>query len=195
MTNATLTSEDIQAAAQSWLAWSATNICFSEVDGQVKLLLGVRGQPAASIPEPGQYCLIGGFNTVVPGPAMFEDVADAHLKAQLGLLPGQFLASGFLPCEYHMREITESLKTAVGPLHIKRVAFDRVVWVGEDEIETIKPQGKLSDVRWVTKEEFDALVNTGQLSFPHQVDHVFEAFRIAENYEVSTDSFGPMWVA
>jgi len=196
MTEKTYTTEEIAAATQSWLAWSATNICFSEVDGVTKLLLGIRGQPAQSIPEPGQYCLIGGFNTVVPGPAMFEKAANAHMKAQLGLdWEGHYLASDFLPCEYDMTEITEPLKTALGPLDIKRVAFDRVVWIREDFVPEIQPQGKISGIQWVTKEEFEALFDTGELSFPHQAQHMFDAFQIAENSDYSIDCFGPEWAA
>ena len=121
--NELLGTEEVAKMIRSWLAWSATNIIFGP-DG--RLLLGVRSNAEQrAIPEPGDLALVGGFNTVLDGPAMWADVANAHAKAQLGidLTPEQ--CSPFLPCEYDMAEITEPLKTPQGELVIKRVAFDR----------------------------------------------------------------------
>ena len=166
--------DELDGMLKSWLAWSATNIMFFP-DGD--LLLGVRSNAEVrSIPEPGDLALIGGFNTVVAGPAMFRDAADAHAKAQLGIVLTPDQCSGFLPCEYEMADISEPLKTPQGALNIKRVEFDRIVVLTDEQVTALKPQGKLRDYLKVSREEFNNMVDGGDISFPHQVEHVRMVF-------------------
>lgn len=168
-------SEELEAMHRSWEAWSATNIMFTP-DG--KLVLGLRTVKPESIPEPGDYALVGGFNTLVAPPAMRRDVADAHAKDQLNidLVPGQ--SSTFLPCEYEMSEIKDPLKTSNGPIHIKRTAFDRITLLTKEQVESLQPQGKLKGVECVTEQQFERLVESGKLSFHHQIEHVRMAFKL-----------------
>lgn len=160
--NEVLGQDGVATMIRSWMAWSATNIMFGP-DG--KLLLGVRSnaEPRA-IPEAGDVALVGGFNTVIDGPAMFRDVADAHAKVQLGIVLTPEQCTGFLPCEYEMADMDGPLKTPQGVLNIKRVAFDRIVVLTEEQVAAIVPTGKLRDVVWATREEFEAMVEAGTLS-------------------------------
>lgn len=179
------TADELNQLIRSWLAYSATNIIFAEIDGKVELLLGIRTNPAESIPEPGDHCLIGGFNhQIYPSPSMLADVADGHAVGQLGirLEPGQ--CSPFLACEYDMAKILGSLKTPYGEVHIKRVAFVRMVMLDADQVTQITPQGKINAIRWVTREEFEALAQSGELSFPHQLEHVRKAFVWARDGDI-----------
>ncbi|PIZ31500.1 MAG: hypothetical protein COY40_01835 [Alphaproteobacteria bacterium CG_4_10_14_0_8_um_filter_53_9] len=189
------TADEIGNLLRSWLAFSATNIMF-DVTGKVpRLLLGLRKAPAASIPEPGAYSLgAAGFNTVVPGPAMLEDVANAHAKAQLGIELNADQCSPFLPCEYTMADISDPLNTLFGPLNIKRVAFDRIVFLDDNQMAALQqlkddnlhfPEGsKLKAIQFMTWEEFRNLEGTGTLSFPFQVDHVLDGFGFAQRRQL-----------
>lgn len=181
--NEAMTADELNTMTRSWLAWSATNIVFARFVGGPKLLLGLRAVPAQSIPEPGDYALVGGFNTILPSPAMFADVANAHLKAQLGLEVSADQCGDFMPCEYPMEEISAPLKTPNGALPIKRVAFDRLVLLEAAQVAAATPMGKLKAIEWVDGVQFETLVGTGKLSFPFQIDHVREGFRRYDRFE------------
>ncbi len=173
----TYSREDLLAAIAAWQAWSVANLCFSQVEGQTKLLLGQRRQPPTAIPEPGQYALIGGFNDILPGPAMFADLANAHMLHQISLRHGDHYTSGdFVPCEFPMEIISAPLNTPLGPLPIKRVSNMRLVWIDPDAIPAIMPQNKIANVQWVTLEELSTLALAKQLTFPHQVEMVMQIF-------------------
>lgn len=107
---------------------------------------------------------------------MLADLADAHLREQLGLTdvsPQQ--CSPFMPCEYNMREISEPLKTPFGSLDIKRIAFDRIVHLTAEQSAAMKAGGKLETLERFSKSELQALVESGGCSFPHQLGDVYMA--------------------
>lgn len=177
-----MTAEGIAQMHGSWLAYSTSSLLF-DMDGD-KLLLGVRAMPPEAIPEVGDLCLPGGFNTYVPAPAMWAAAADAWLLANLGLQPDPANCSDFLPCEYDMTEIADPLKTSVGPLHIKRVAFQRLGCLTEEQAESIRPQNRLKGVYWASRSEFEGMVEEGRrLSFPHQFEQVRAAFNIVRQVD------------
>jgi hypothetical protein len=172
--------DQINQRIRSWLIWSATNIVIGP-DGRLLLIVRSNAEERA-IPEPGDLALVGGFNTVVNGPTMFGAVADAHLKAILGLTVQQEQCSDFLPCEYDMENTDGPLNTPFGVLDIKRVAFDRIVLLDEGDVARITPQGKARDIVWMTETEFRHTIakdGYGGISFPYQIEHVLAGFRFA----------------
>lgn len=171
----TLGADGLEKMTRTWLAFSATNIVFNS---EGNLILGLRKAPAEAIPEPGDYVLIGGFNTDVPGPAMFSDVADWHARAQLGLTLTPEQCSDFLMCEYDMKSITAPLNPPYGKMPIKRVAFDRFVVLTKKQEAAMVPGGKIKATRVITEEEFTEMVTNSpeSLSFVHEIDHVYQAF-------------------
>ena len=160
----------------SWLAYSVSNVVFMKPDkGGPMLLLGVRGKPAASIPEPGQYCLIGGFNTLVPWNSTFQDVADAHMQSMLGLRHTDWNSfEGQQFCEFPPD--AEPLKIDGQDVFIKRMAVMRAVVISEETVSRITPQGKLSAVKLFGLTEYQNLMHGGQCSFPNQVARVYDMF-------------------
>lgn len=173
---------------KSWLAYSATNICFTP-DG--KLILGDRSEKyeeanGRAIPEPGSICLIGGFNTN-PLLNMFSAIANWHLENQIGVKVKESQCSPFLPCEYDMKELEDKpLNTPDGSLYIKRVAFDRLALLTREQVSEIQlPEGgKIKRIHFVTKEELLEMYAAGKVSFPHQMNHVLDAFAWAEKGKV-----------
>jgi hypothetical protein len=152
------------------------------MDGD-KLLLGVCAMPPEAIPKVRDLCLPGGANTYVPAPAMLAEAADAWLLANLGLKLSPEQCSDFLPCEYDMANITDPLETSVGPLHIKRVAFQRLGCLTEKQAESIRPQNRLKGVYWASLSEFEELFEENRLSFPHQYVQVWAAFNIVRQVD------------
>ncbi|MFT7433831.1 MAG: hypothetical protein ACI9TY_001474 [Alphaproteobacteria bacterium] len=175
----TQTPEQKAKMVQTWLAFSATNIVF---DHKGNLILGVLTDPTKkSIPEAGDTCLNGGFNNgLVEGPTMFKDLADAHLKNQLGLTVSPEQCSDFIPCEYNMAEIYDPLKTPFGNFYIKRVAFDRFVQLTEAQTLNILPAGKIKSIKKLSLYDFKALIFSAKdVRFEHQIKHILDGFKWA----------------
>jgi hypothetical protein len=160
----------------SWLAYSVSNLVFMKSEkGHPMLLLGVRGQPAASIPEPGQYCLIGGFNTVLPWKATFSEVADAHMQAMLGLHPETWNTFRDLQfCEFPPE--AGPLKIDGQDVSIKRMAVMRAIVINEGNVSRITARGKLSGVQLFDYRQYLQLMQSGQCSFPYQMEQVKDMF-------------------
>lgn len=167
---------EVAEMTKSWMAFSATNIIFCEGN----LILGVRNNAVErSIPEAGDFALIGGFNTVVTGPAMFEEIANAHVEDQLGIELEPSQCSDFLQCEYNMLEITKPLKTPNGEIPIKRAAFDRIVHITEQQLKVAfdyvaRNDGKIKHLYPIGRDRFGEIKE--DCSFPEQLSHVEEAF-------------------
>ena len=178
-----MTDEGIAGMHGSWLAWSPGTLLFTPL---TELVLGFRKLAPNAIPEDGDLCLTAGFNTYVPGPAMWAAAADAWLLGNLGMRPDPERCSDFLPVEYDMAKITVPLKTSVGTLNIKRAAFHRLAGITEEQADSIRPQNRLKDVLMVNRDQFEAYVRQGtRISFPHEVDFVRRAFDIVERVGVA----------
>jgi hypothetical protein len=159
----------------SWVAVSSSNIVFVRRADQPYLMLGIRGQPAASIPELGQFSLIGGFNTVRPWDASFDEVADAHFEQMLGLNRSHAQRFGSqMFCEFPIE--AGALKIDGQYVLIKRMAVMRSVGLSEEAYERITPQGKISGVQLFTLEQFRELAQSKECSFPYQAPMVADAF-------------------
>lgn len=159
----------------SWVAVSSSNIVFVRGEKQPFVMLAIRGEPAASIPEPGQFSLVGGFNTVRPWNATFDEVADAHFEAMLGINISHAQRFGSqMFCEFPPE--AGPLKIGRESLNIKRMAVMRSVYITEETFSCIKPQGKISGVQLFTLEQFRELAQSKECSFPYQAPMVADAF-------------------
>jgi hypothetical protein len=171
----------IRKANASQLAFSVSTLPFTP---KGELVLGVRATRPESIPEVGDLCLTAGFNTYVPGPAMWAAAADAWLLANLGLQLDSAQCSDFLPVEYDMAKIRAPLKIVEDLWDIKRVAFHRLAGLTNEQVESLRPQDRLTDVFKVNRERFEALLDT-KVSFPHEFDFVRRAFDIVKHVGVA----------
>lgn len=165
---------------QTWLAFSATNIPFTE-DG--KLILGILPQDDVpkAIPENGPTCLIGGFNGgLVAGPCSFDELADAHAKKMLNIDVSQCLkVSSFSICEYPSEAMEKPLNTPYGAFPIKRVAFERYIVLSNEQFSSIKAGGKIVGIKTVSYDEFvaDYLDSNKGSRFQYQLNTIDRAFK------------------
>lgn len=161
---------------RSWIAFSATNIPFQNGE----LILGVRSNlEPRGIPEGGDLALWGGFYFgIKSGFKMFAEIANAHFKNQASIDLQENQCSPFLHCEYNMYEITEPLNTPFGPVHIKRVAFDRIVHLNNDQEIICNPSGKIKTFQRYNQQEWLTLLEKEHenISFPFQAGHITRAF-------------------
>lgn len=178
---------------QTWLAFSATNIPFTE-DG--KLILGILPQDDVpnAIPENGPTCLIGGFNGgLVAGPCSFADLADAHAKKMLNLDVSKCLkVSSFSICEYPAEAMEAPLNTPFGSFPIKRVAFERYIVLSKEQFNNIEVAGKIVSIKTVSYEEFvDDYLNGDQGSrFKYQLKAIDRAFKNVHAQGYTTSLWG-----
>ena len=149
----------------SFLAYSVSNIVFVKHDGEIKLVIMASNWPEV-VPEPEwrPLAMVGGFNTHIDTSATFVDVANAQLKAELGIEVGPEQCSDFLHCEHPEPKI---INTPLGQLNIKRVAFDRFVMVTAEQMATMAPQGQLASI-WGAEDYFQQLVAEDMLGYCSQ---------------------------
>lgn len=169
---------------RSWLAFSATNIPFKQGD----LVLGIRSNlEDRAIPEIGDLALWGGFYFGLnAGLKMFAEIADAHFLKQTGITLTPEQCSPFIHCEYNMHEIHDPLNTPFGEIHIKRVAFDRIIHLRDDQEIICNSRGKIKEHRTYTHQGWLDIVAKGlnNISFPFQVEHITDAFERGFNFNL-----------
>ncbi|MBI1308367.1 MAG: hypothetical protein GC129_00715 [Proteobacteria bacterium] len=170
---------DIRAGMPSWLAYSSGRMNFNQ---KGEILLGWRTETPRAIPENGEVALAtSGFNNVVPGPAMYAQVADAHALAMIGLVPPREQCTpDFRPCEYDVKAMPAPLGTSFGPLDIKRVAMSGICLMDDETAEQVKfvSHPKLKSISWESEARVRELEKESKLSFPYQVEHLYRAFEV-----------------
>ncbi|MAI08120.1 MAG: hypothetical protein CMF61_04085 [Magnetococcales bacterium] len=178
---------------QTWLAFSATNIPFTE-DGQLILGILPQGDVPNAIPENGPTCLIGGFNGgLVSGPCSFAELADVHAKNMLNInVSGCVKVSSFSICEYPAEAMAEPLNTPYGAFPIKRVAFERYIVLSKEQFNNIEVGGKIVGIKTVSYEEFVAdYLNGDQGSrFKYQLETIDRAFKNVHAQGYTTSFWG-----
>lgn len=169
----------IQEATGSWAAFSSGRAIFNR---KAELLTGWRTDIPRAIPESGEVALAAsGFNNVVKGPAMLDAIADKHGENLLGVkIPQAMCSPDFRPCEYDVQVIKAPLGTPLGPLDIKRIAFSGIALVDDAVAEsfTLQEHPKIKSIGWVSEERMRELEAGGQLSFPHQMAHVYRMYAV-----------------
>ena len=160
---------------------SATNIVMNPKN---EVLLGILHKGVQrQIPEGGDFVLIGGANGgLLPMPYDLKDLANMHLS-NVGIFVSESQCSPFLPAEYDKAAVNGLLKTPFGvDSAVKRIAFDRVVQLSKDQAGNVnlKPSqhAKIAELRWVNQTDFLTIAHSKNCSFPHQVEHVLEAFAL-----------------
>lgn len=173
---------------------SASNIVMTPSNRLVVLVK--KASVDRAIPEAGDILLIGGANGgLLDVLSSKKALADAHLLNALNVEVPDECCSDFVHAEYAPEDCGK-VNTGFGPLAMLRIAFDRVVILTDDlfdamfkasenmvserngrtVVEIDHPKGEY--MMFLTEEEFEEIVESGDCSFPFQVDHVRQAFAL-----------------